>query len=93
VEELCHQLRNLPILKKWAEKANIRLLCAGREKNGPTRTVVVSVVSILKLIITFGSKSSAKNDCYLVWFFASRVKRRVCLVFLVLICFCYLTCL
>lgn len=45
VEELCHQLRNLPILRKSAENARIRLMCEGREKNGKTITVVISVAS------------------------------------------------
>ena len=45
VEELCHQLRNLAILRKFAEKASIRLMCEGIDKNGRTTTVVVSVVS------------------------------------------------
>lgn len=45
MEELCHQLRYLPMLKKWAKKANIRLLCEGRDKDGTTSTVIVSVVS------------------------------------------------
>lgn len=45
MEELCHQLRNLPILREFAENARIRLMCEGREKNGKTVTVVISVVS------------------------------------------------
>ena len=45
MEELCHQLRYLPTLKKWARKGNLRLLCEGRDKDGSTSTVIVSVVS------------------------------------------------
>lgn len=44
MEELCHQLRYLPMLKKLAERANIRLLCEGRDEDGSTSTVIVSVV-------------------------------------------------
>ena len=47
MEELCHQLRYLPLLKKWATKANIRLLCEGKDKDDSTSTVVVSVVGFL----------------------------------------------
>ena len=50
VEELCHQLRYLPMLKKWAEKARLRLLCEGRGKDGSTSTVIVSVVSVTVVI-------------------------------------------
>ena len=47
MEELCHQLRYLPLLKKWATEANIRLLCEGKDKDDSTSTVVVSVVGFL----------------------------------------------
>ena len=47
MEELCHQLRYLPLLKRWATKANIRLLCEGKDKDVSTSTVVVSVVGFL----------------------------------------------
>ena len=47
MEELCHQLRYLPLLKRWAAKANIRLLCEGKDKDVSTSTVVVSVVGFL----------------------------------------------
>ena len=47
MEELCHQLRYLPLLKKWATKANIRLMCEGKDKDDSTSTVVVSVVGFL----------------------------------------------
>lgn len=47
MEELCHQLRYLPLLKKWATTGNIRLLCEGKDKDDSTSTVVVSVVGFL----------------------------------------------
>lgn len=47
MEELCHQLRYLPLLKRWATKANIRLLCEGKGEDDSTSTVVVSVVGFL----------------------------------------------
>ena len=53
MEELCHQLRYLPMLKKWAEKARLRLLCEGRENDGSTSTVIVSVVSVNVVIEGF----------------------------------------
>ena len=53
MEEFCHQLRYLPMLRKWAEKANIRLLCEARDKDGVTSTVVVSVVSFLGSLVHF----------------------------------------
>lgn len=81
VEELCHQLRYLPMLKKWAEKARLRLLCEGRGKDGSTSTVIVSVVSVT--VVTEGFyEFSLSFVCFSHNFFFGTLVRRKRFIFL-----------
>lgn len=59
LQEVCRSLRFLPVLKKFAGNAQIRLLCERKIGQLDLEAVTVSVVSIIILMLLFSKLSES----------------------------------